>query len=53
MLDVTAANLWREIQAAEEFRNRHLTHVQPLIDYYAGSAYRGDGSADWSENHMF
>ncbi len=53
MFDVSAENLWLEIKAAERFRDNHLTQVQNMIDYYAGSAYRGDGSIDWSENHMF
>ena len=53
MVDVSAENLFREIQAAESYRDRHLTHVQSLVDYYTGSAYNGRGDAQWSENHMF
>ncbi len=53
MLDVTASNLWEEVQAAERFRDKHLERVNTLINYYTGSAYSGEPGGDWSENHMF
>jgi hypothetical protein len=53
MLDVTADNLWEEVRLAELFRDSHLDRVKTLIDYYTGSAYRGEAGGDWSENHMY
>ncbi len=52
MLDVSAENLWLEVQAAVNFRDSHLTRVSELIGYYTGAAYNGQGG-DWPENHMF
>jgi len=52
MLDTSASNLWMEIEAAERFRDAHLAQVSDLVNFYTGSAYRGEGN-DWSENHMF
>lgn len=52
MLDLSPGNLWMEIEAAMLFRDAHLDQVQDLINFYTGSAYRGEGN-DWSENHMF
>ncbi len=52
MLDTSASSLWMEIEAAERFRDSHLAQVDDLVNFYTGSAYKGEGN-DWSENHMF
>ena len=52
MLDLSAANLWMEIEAAIQFRDSHLAQVDDLVDFYTGPAYHSGGQS-WSENHMF
>ncbi len=51
MLDTNASNLWLEIQAAERFRDAHLSRVQELKEKYGGIGYMDQWAGDWSENH--
>ena len=54
MLDVSATNLYSEIQAAERYRDAHLEHYRDVINEYVGPAgpngERGESAPD---NHVY
>ena len=54
MLDTTPANLYQEVQAAERFRDSHLTHYRDLIGEYVGAAGpSGDRDHLTPDNHVY
>ena len=55
MLDTTPANLYEEIQAAEDLRDAHLESYTDLVSQFVGSAYRdmSDEGTDVPENHVY
>lgn len=54
MLDTTPANLYQEVQAAERFRDSHLTHYRDLLSEYVGPAGPdGDRAGLTPDNHVY
>ena len=54
MFDISAKNLWEEINTAESFRDIHLHKFKEQIERYTGEAFRDDNrqGQGWPENHM-
>ena len=55
MLDLSPGNLYNEVQVAEEFRDKHLSSLDDLVEQYIGPAYTGNLSEDnyLPENHVY
>jgi hypothetical protein len=53
MLDVTPANLRREVQAAEDFRDEHIKMLEGMVESYTGLAYDAQDESNAPENHAY
>jgi len=53
MLDTSAQNLYREIQAAERLRDSHTAWLSDLTGQYTGPRYNERAKGDHLENHAF